>query len=127
MRRLATLAIIGALAASFQLPASGPAAAGERIEYDFFGNYLRRIDPIFPGAGDARDVNAVTHMIDPWPPYVGNRRIPANGERMVGAVERYRDVSKLRLAPPPLAPVQIEPSGFSSSSGGGATTAAPAR
>jgi hypothetical protein len=29
-------------------------------------------------------------VIDPWPPGVGDRRIPANGERMVGAVERYQ-------------------------------------
>ena len=35
-------------------------------------------------------MNAATHIIDPWPRYVGNRRIPANGERMAGAVERYR-------------------------------------
>ena len=34
--------------------------------------------------------NATTHTIDPWPPGVTNRRIPANGERMVHAIERYR-------------------------------------
>ena len=36
------------------------------------------------------DVNATTHTLDPWPPGVTNRRIPANGERMVHAIERYR-------------------------------------
>src|SRR4051794_33138138 len=52
--------------------------------------YLERKDTIVSSAGDARDVNAATHIIDPWPRYVGNRRIPGNGERMAGAVERYR-------------------------------------
>jgi hypothetical protein len=59
-------------------------------DQDFFGNYFQRKDTIVSGAGDARDVNAATHIIDPWPRNVGNRRIPANGERMSGAVERYR-------------------------------------
>jgi hypothetical protein len=57
---------------------------------DFFGQYLERKDTIVSGAGDARDVNAATHIIDPWRRNVGNRRIPANGERAAGAVERYR-------------------------------------
>ena len=26
-------------------------------------------------------MNAATHIIDPWPPYVGNRQIPMSGER----------------------------------------------
>ena len=52
--------------------------------------YLERQDTIVSGAGDARNVNAATHIIDPWPPYVGNRRIPGNGQRMAGAVARYR-------------------------------------
>ncbi len=42
-------------------------------------------------AGDARDVNAVTHIIDPWPRYVRNRRIPGDGQRMVRAIERYKN------------------------------------
>src|ERR1041385_7136488 len=75
-------------------------------DQDFFGDYFQRSDKITLGAGNARDVNAMTHIIDPWPRYVGDRRIPANGERMSGAVERYRDpVGKLRLAPLPIAPV----------------------
>jgi hypothetical protein len=54
------------------------------------GQYLHRADTITLGAGNAANINAATHVIDPWPPRVANRRIPANGERMVGAVERYR-------------------------------------
>jgi hypothetical protein len=59
-------------------------------DQDPAAQYFERKDTIVSGAGDARDVNAATHIIDPWPRYVGNRRIPANGERMTGAVERYR-------------------------------------
>lgn len=97
-----------------------PARAGEVIYGDFATPYLQRIDTIFPGAGDAKDVNSAIHVIDPWPRYSANRHIPANGERMVGALERYRDVRKLPQAPQPIAPVAIGTSGFS---GGGSSTA----
>jgi len=90
------------------------ARAGDVFHYDFAAPYLQRLDKIYAGAGDAKDVNAATHVIDPWPPYVGNRRIPANGERMVGAIERYRDIRRLPLAPQPIVPIEISTSGFSS-------------
>ena len=70
---------------------------------DPFEQYFQRKDTVTLGAGDAKAVNSATHVIDPWPRYVGNTRIPGNGERMVGAVERYRDVSKLPRAPKPIA------------------------
>jgi len=92
------------------------AQAGEVYHYDFAAPYLQRTDKIFAGAGDARDVNAATHVIDPWPRYVGNRRITTSGERMVGAIERYRDVRRLPLAPQPIPPIGISTSGFSGSS-----------
>ena len=59
-------------------------------DQDPAAQYFERKDTIVSGAGDARNVNAATHIIDPWPRYVGDRRIPANGERMSRAVERYR-------------------------------------
>jgi hypothetical protein len=52
--------------------------------------YFHRSDTITLGAGNAKDVNAATHVIDPWPRNVQNRKIPASGERMVGAVQRYQ-------------------------------------
>jgi len=54
------------------------------------GQYVHRSDTIALDNGNAADANIATHTIDPWPPGVGNRRIPANGDRMVGAVDRYR-------------------------------------
>jgi hypothetical protein len=67
--------------------------------YDEFARYDERKDTITPSAGDAKEVAARTHMETPWPVYVGNRRIPANGERMTKAIERYRVPP-----PPPAAP-----------------------
>ncbi len=52
--------------------------------------YANRTDTITTSAGDAQEVNSAIHIIDPWPRYVGNRRIPGNGERLSGAVQRYR-------------------------------------
>jgi len=56
--------------------------------------YLHRSDTIALDNGNAADANIATHTIDPWPRRVGDRRIPANGARMVGAVERYRGQSR---------------------------------
>ena len=50
-------------------------------DQDPAAQYFERKDTIVSGAGDARDVNAATQIIDPWPPYVGNRQIPMSGER----------------------------------------------
>jgi hypothetical protein len=52
--------------------------------------YVNRSDTITLSAGNAKDVNAATHVIDPWPRNVKDRRIRGNGERMVGAVQRYQ-------------------------------------
>lgn len=52
--------------------------------------YIRRTDTITTSAGNAKDINAATHVIDPWPRRVANRHIPANGARMTRAVERYQ-------------------------------------
>jgi len=76
------------------------AARADWLE-DIVGIYLQRTDKIDPSAGNAPAVNAVTHVIDPWPRGVFNRRIPANGRRMVGAVGRYRDN---KPGPPTISP-----------------------
>ena len=52
--------------------------------------YLDRRDTVSFGAGDAVAANKVTHMVDPWPVYAGNRNIAFDGERMQAAAERYR-------------------------------------
>ena len=57
---------------------------------DEMDRYFQRSDTILLSAGDAKEANAVTHTITPWPPGVGDRRIAYDGQRMVGAVRRYQ-------------------------------------
>lgn len=52
--------------------------------------YLDRRDTIALSGGDALAADAATQMVDPWPAVSRDRNIPANGERMRAAVERYR-------------------------------------
>ena len=52
--------------------------------------YLDRRDTVSFAAGDAVATNKVMHMVNPWPPYAGNRNIAFDGERMAAAAERYR-------------------------------------
>lgn len=57
---------------------------------DEFERYSQRTDAITMSAGDAKEVNAVTHTYHPWPPGVYDRQIVADGPRMQRALERYR-------------------------------------
>ncbi len=102
-------------ALAFVAAASAALADGPSFE-DVFGYYFHRSDTIALSAGDAKNVNAVSEMVDPWPRNVRNRNVPANGPRMTGAIQRYEDVRRLKEAPPPLAPEPISPTGFSNSS-----------
>ncbi len=52
--------------------------------------YSQRVDQITMESGDAKEVNAITHMYHPWPPGVGERQFAADGRRMEHALERYR-------------------------------------
>ena len=93
-------------------------------DQDPFAIYFQRSDTITLGAGNARDVNAVTHMIDPWPRYVGNRNIPVSGDRLSRAVERYRTGSYRQPAPMIYSPygttIGITGTGGAGGGGGGA-------
>jgi hypothetical protein len=52
--------------------------------------YYARRDTVALGGGDAVAANMAEQTIDPWPPYSGDTNIPANGQKMQSAVERYR-------------------------------------
>jgi hypothetical protein len=80
-----------AFIASGLLLASGAAWAGDYDWDDIFAPYRQRLDRATPTSGNAQNVNAATQVITPWPRNVHNRRIPGDGARMVGAVERYRN------------------------------------
>lgn len=52
--------------------------------------YLERRDGLSVQTGNAVETNKVAQMVDPWPPYAGERNIAYNGSVMGSAVERYR-------------------------------------
>ena len=86
-------------------------------------------------SGDAKEVNAVTHMLTPWPRGVNDRRIVADGQRMQRALERYRrsartpdpmpDVSLPDMAMGAAIPPEKGGANGGGSAGGGAPAAAP--
>jgi hypothetical protein len=52
--------------------------------------YFDRRESISLHAGDSVASNIVVQTVDPWPRVAGNRNIPANGDLMQAAGERYR-------------------------------------
>ncbi|WP_256808829.1 hypothetical protein [Bradyrhizobium sp. Bra64] len=57
--------------------------------HDEMDRYVQRSDTITMSAGNAKQVNAVTHTITPWPRYVGDTRIATDARRTGAAVTRY--------------------------------------
>ena len=61
----------------------------------YYGNdqgvsYLQRKDGVTLSAGDASRANAVAQTINPWPPGVGDNRIPMEGTRAAAAIDKYK-------------------------------------
>src|SRR5215510_9030534 len=109
---------------AFAVLVGGSFAASAALAWDQnpFATYFQRSDKITLWEGDAKAVNTTTHVIDPWPRYVGNRRIPGNGDRLSRAVERYRLGSYRQPAPPisPYVGYGAGAGGFGGGAGGGA-------
>ena len=99
MRKLITLS---ALVMSFSGGACAPTNVVSTGQvYDPIASiqpYVQRADKVTLSAGNAKEVNTRIHEVDPWPRYVANTRIAANGERMARAVERYRKQGPRALA-----------------------------
>ncbi|MGL3110409.1 hypothetical protein [Bradyrhizobium sp. BR 1432] len=57
--------------------------------HDEVDRYFQRSDTITMSAGNAKEVNAATHTIHPWPRNVGDRRIAYDARRVGAAVSRY--------------------------------------
>jgi hypothetical protein len=92
--------------------------------------YFDRRETVVPSAGNAKAVNQITMMVDPWPPYSADRNIAFNGERMQGAVERYRTRNTIR----PMNPLTSDsgsqpqpPPDYTTEQVKGATAAQPVR
>src|SRR6059036_2327728 len=94
VRPLGSLTLAAALAAALGGCWSG-------IYENPAAQYVARSDTVTLSAGNAKDVNAAAHVIDPWPRNVKDRRISGNGERMVGAVQRYQRPQAGRSVEPP--------------------------
>ncbi|MGY2845164.1 hypothetical protein ACVIWU_004965 [Bradyrhizobium sp. USDA 4509] len=62
--------------------------------HDEMDRYVRRSDTITMSAGNAKEVNAATHTIHPWPAYVGDRRIAYDARRVTESVKRYGTTSR---------------------------------
>lgn len=62
--------------------------------HDEVDRYFQRSDTITMSAGDAKQVNAVTHTIHPWPRYVGDTRIATDARRTSAAVTRYSTTTR---------------------------------
>src|SRR6188508_1163967 len=52
--------------------------------------YLQRKDTVTLSAGDASRTNVIAQTLHPWPPGVGDRRIPMEGARAKRAMDCYR-------------------------------------
>src|SRR3954464_12938952 len=57
---------------------------------DEMDRYFQRSDTITLSSGDAKQANAVTHTINPWPSYVRDRRIVAEAARARAPIARLR-------------------------------------
>ena len=62
--------------------------------HDEMDRYFQRSETITMSAGDAKEVNAVTHTIHPWPRYVADRRITTDARRAGAAVTRYSTTTR---------------------------------
>jgi hypothetical protein len=56
---------------------------------DEMDRYFQRSDTITLSAGNAQHVNSATQTINPWPKYVGDRRIVVEAAKTVRAIPRY--------------------------------------
>ena len=52
--------------------------------------YYDRREGVSFQAGNAVASNVAVETVDPWPPAAANRKIAGNGQRVQGAIERYR-------------------------------------
>ncbi len=85
--KLSALALTAAFLGAWDLECSD---CGSRTEF------------VTRGAGNAIEANKAIQTIDPWPPYVKNRKLDLDGPRANLAMERYQ--ANKSLTPRPLNP-----------------------
>ncbi|MBV8439903.1 MAG: hypothetical protein JO312_04950 [Hyphomicrobiales bacterium] len=82
-----SIAVLGFLAA-----AVGGCSPGVPFD-DPFAEYTQRTILVSTGGGDAQASNLAIQTATPWPRYVNNTNIPADGARMAKAIQRYEENS----------------------------------
>jgi hypothetical protein len=113
-----TTKLIGLITFIILIACTTARAGDSYTSLDELARYFQRIDTGSVVSGDAKDANAVTQIINPWPRYARVRRIPANGQRMVGAINRYQNPRLLGAQAPTLAPIIMQ--NLQGGGGGGA-------
>ncbi|MBV9112663.1 MAG: hypothetical protein JOY67_07560 [Hyphomicrobiales bacterium] len=99
----------------------GSAVAGCTGELPFddpFEQNTIRSQSITLSAGNATKSNEAIQIIDPWPRYVYDTHIPGDGQRLAAAVDRYKDVTKLKEAAKPISPLYDVSGGATTVTGG---------
>jgi hypothetical protein len=75
----------------------GRPAFGEPPFDDPFADYTQRTLTVSPGAGNAQAANLALQTATPWPAHSRNTNIPANGARMVRAVQQFESGTRPSL------------------------------
>ncbi|MBV9051292.1 MAG: hypothetical protein JO196_02740 [Hyphomicrobiales bacterium] len=98
--------------------ASAVSSCSRELPFDdpFEQNTIRS-QSITLSAGNAEKSNEAIHIIDPWPRYVYDTHIPGDGQRMAVAVDRYKDVTKIKEAAKPISPLYDVSGGATSVTG----------
>ena len=86
---------------------------------DPFADYLQRTALVSTTGGDSQAANIAMQTATPWPRYSNDTNIPANGARIVKAINRYETGSAGAGASDSATPSAAGPGG---SSGAGAPT-----
>jgi hypothetical protein len=89
--------------------------------------YFDRRESISLASGDAIAANKAAQMVDPWPASSVKRDVAYNGEKMQGAVERYRQgrtIPPVNATTSSLAYQQAQQAANSASSGQGGSSGA---
>jgi hypothetical protein len=80
--------------------------------------YMDRRESVSFHAGDAVASNIIAQTIDPWPRVASQRDIASNGERVQGAIERYRTNKVTPLRALSTSSVDFSPSAGDAGGGG---------
>jgi hypothetical protein len=88
---------------------------------DPFADYLQRTALVSTTGGDAQAANIAMQTATPWPRYSNDTNIPANGARIVKAINRYESGSAGAGASDSATPSGANPGG---NAGSGAPTGA---